>query len=165
MQIVFEVEESGTVTRTATCEAAETDRIKHVAERVAGELALDAIEIAENLGVGDVRFDIGITVEECAKHGSRWRHRRECVELRFETEVAKHHFPANAHWKKVHQWGCKHFNVAHDACANLELHEGAPNGPALNDAKELGRYEGCKIVWLVKPGPENNGTVERKTDR
>ncbi len=157
MQLFVEVEESGSITRTATCNAVETEKVKEVVERVATELAIDTAEILESIGVGDVRFDVHATVADCVKHGHQWRHRRECIDLHFESESARHHFPAKAHWARVHQWGCKHFKVAHDACANLELRDGAPDGPALNERKEIGEHHGCETVWLVKPGPEPNG--------
>ncbi len=114
-------------------------------------------ELLLDLGVGEVQFEPVSKVGECLKHGNRWRHRRVCIDLHFESEEAKQTFPARATWAHVHHWGCHQFDVPHDACANLELHEGAPNGPVLNDRKHIGPHHGCKTVWLVKPGPEPYG--------
>jgi hypothetical protein len=83
--------------------------------------------------------------------------RRVCVKVHFEGDEAKHFFPARAPWSRVHRWACRKFGVAHAAAANLELHEGSPTGPVLNERKDIGASDECKEVWLVKPGPENNG--------
>ena len=83
--------------------------------------------------------------------------RRVCIELHFETETITHRFSAKAKWERVHQFGCKKFTVAEDACANLELHDGTVDGPALNESQQIGTFKGCRTVWLVKPGPEPNG--------
>jgi len=80
-----------------------------------------------------------------------------CIDLHFESEAHQHHFLPSAKWERVHRWGCKKFKIASDACTNLELHSGSPEGPALNEAKKIGHHEGCMTVWLVKPGPERNG--------
>lgn len=91
------------------------------------------------------------------------QHRRHChlevtcIDLHFETESKMHRFPARSKWERVHRWGCKKFKVATDACANLELRDGGPKGPVLNESKPIGHHEGCLNVWLVKPGPEPNG--------
>ncbi len=80
-----------------------------------------------------------------------------CVEVHFESEEHRHHFPVEARWSRVHRWACRHFTIAHDACANLELRLGSQDGPLLNERKEIGRHSDCVVVWLVKPGPEPNG--------
>lgn len=85
------------------------------------------------------------------------RVQRVCVDLHFETEAKPAQFPANADWARVHRWGCHAFKIASDACAHLELREGSPTGPALNERQRIGVHAGCKPVWLVKPGPEPNG--------
>jgi hypothetical protein len=85
------------------------------------------------------------------------RVQRVCVDLHFETEAKQAQFPAQAKWARVHRWGCHAFKIASDACAHLELHEGSPTGPALNERQAIGVHTGCKTVWLVKPGPEPNG--------
>jgi hypothetical protein len=79
------------------------------------------------------------------------------VDVHFETEQARHRFPASSKWAHVHEWACTHFHVPHNVCANLELREGSPSGPALNEKKEIGVHAGCEVVWLVRPGPEPNG--------
>ena len=82
---------------------------------------------------------------------------RVCIDLHFETEAKQARFPARAKWARVHRWGCRAFTIASDACAHLELREGSPAGPALNERQEIGPHVGCEVVWLVKPGPEPNG--------
>ena len=83
--------------------------------------------------------------------------RRVSIELHFEGEAKRARFPARAKWARVHRWGCRAFTIASDACAHLELREGSPAGPALNERQEIGPHAGSEIVWLVKPGPEPNG--------
>jgi hypothetical protein len=126
-------------------------------ETVAVKAGIPVEELLLDLGVGDVVFEADWKVSECLKHGHRWRHRRVCIDVHFESEDAKHDFPARATWARVHRWGCNHFEVPQDACANLELHEGTAAGPVLNDRKHIGHHKGCKTVWLVKPGPEPYG--------
>ena len=118
-----------------------------LAQKIAAVLELEAEEILAEL-----------SNPECLHpehhHGKL---KLACIDLHFETESGKHHFLASATWGRVHRWGCKKFRVASDACANLELHSGSPKGPVLNEAKHIGHHEGCREVWLVKPGPEPNG--------
>lgn len=83
--------------------------------------------------------------------------RRVCLDLHFESESIRAWFPTRAKWVRVHRWACHAFKVAGDACAHLELREGSPAGPALNERQEIGLHAGCESVWLVKPGPEPNG--------
>ncbi len=80
-----------------------------------------------------------------------------CIDVHFETEQAAHHFVARSTWARVHRWACRKFRIAADAAANLELRDGAPTGPVLNESRPVGHHEGCRAVWLVKPGPEPNG--------
>lgn len=151
------VEAHGSVARFAECAASEEECIRDLAGRMAQQLEIEAEELMLDLGVGDIRFDQNARVGECIKHGNHWLHRRVCVDLRFESESIVHHFAPKSTWARVHRWGCHHFHIAGDACANLELREGSPTGPALNENAELGVFAGCKTVWLVKPGPEVNG--------
>jgi len=118
-----------------------------IAAEIAAILELDAAEILNELSNPQV-------LHPEKHHGSL---HLVCIELHFETEEKKHHFLPTAKWERVHQWGCEKFRVATDACANLELHSGGPKGPVLNESKEIGRHQGCMVVWLVKPGPEKNG--------
>jgi hypothetical protein len=118
-----------------------------LAQKIAAVLELEAEEILTEL-----------SKPECL-HPEHHHGRLElvCIDLHFETDSAKHHFFSTAKWERVHRWGCKKFKIATDACANLELHSGSPEGPALNESKSIGKHEGCTQVWLVKPGPEKNG--------
>lgn len=79
------------------------------------------------------------------------------VHVHFESESATRQFLAKSTWRRVHRWGCKKFKVSSDACANLELRKDSPDGPALNESKEIGDHEEPLTVWLVKPGAEPNG--------
>jgi hypothetical protein len=157
MRILVEVEEAGEVVRSAECEVSEAESVRAVARRLASQLAVEVEELEADLGVAGITFEPEAPVRECIAGGTHWRHRRVCVELHFESETVIHHFPPRWHWAKVHHFGCRHFHVSHDACANLELREGTPAGPALNEKVEVGVFPGCKSVWLVKPGPEPNG--------
>lgn len=118
-----------------------------IAAKIAGLLELEAAEILNELSKPEVLHP--------EKHHGRLH--LVCIDLHFETEEKKQHFLLTAKWERVHQWACRKFHVATDACANLELHSGSPRGPVLNESKEIGRHEGCIVVWLVKPGPEKNG--------
>jgi len=157
MKVTLEVEERGQLVRSAEVDAAEHDTVAIVAQRFADVLGLTPDELLEDLSIDGIHLQPHSAIKDCNGHGRHLRHRRVCIDLRFETEEARHLFPARAHWSRVHEWGCKKFKVAHDACANLELHEGAPDGPPLNEEKEIGHFPDCKAVWLVKPGPEPNG--------
>lgn len=118
-----------------------------LAAKIAALLELEVAEIAAEL-----------EKPECLHpehhHGKL---RLTCIDLHFETESKKHHFPASSTWERVHIWGCKKFKVADNACANLELRLDGPKGPVLNESNPIGRREGCTEVWMVKPGPEKNG--------
>jgi hypothetical protein len=157
MKVHIDVEERGSIVRSVDYEVSAADSVESVAKRLAQELGVDTDEVLADLGTNGVRFEKDKLVDECLAHGHRWRHRRVCIELHFESEQSVHHFPAGAHWRRVHRWGCKKFEVANDACVNLELREGSETGPALNEKAEIGVFPGCKTVWLVKPGPEPNG--------
>lgn len=128
-----------------------------LAEEVASKLA-DRIEI-------DIEEIAAELVENPPTHHHETHHchlKFVCVDVHFETESARHHFLARSRWEAVHKWACRKFKIATDACANLELHEGGPKGPLLNESKPIGKHEGCVNVWLVKPGPEPNGhSVQR----
>lgn len=118
-----------------------------VARKIAALLEVEAVEILEELANPEV-------LHPEHHHGKL---RLACVDLHFESQSGRHHFPRSATWARVHQWGCKHFNVSANVAANLELHRDLPTGPVLNEAKKIGHLEGCVTVWMVKPGPERNG--------
>lgn len=110
-------------------------------------IAADVQQLPDlNARLGDFKF----------KHPTVHVH-RVCVNVHFEGDEAKHFFPVHAPWSRVHRWACRKFGVSNSTAANLELHEGSANGPVINERKEIGTGEGCKEVWLVKPGPEGNG--------
>jgi hypothetical protein len=157
MRIHIDVEESGVIVRSAEDDVSPDETIESIATRLASKLEVTSEELAEGLGTDGVTFEKTMRARDCLRHGERWRHRRVCVDMHFETEHFVHHFSPGGHWSEVHRFGCRRFEIPKDACANLELHDGAPDGPALNEKLKIGRFEGCKVVWLVKPGPEPNG--------
>lgn len=157
MVVLVDLEQDGGVVKTAECEIAAGATVAEVAQLVGPQFDISAEEIAMDLGVNGAAFDAHHRVENCLHHGNRWRHRRTCVAIHFESEDARHHFPASAPWAVVHRWACDHFRVAKDACANLELHEGAADGPVINESKKIGHHPECLAVWLAKPGPEPFG--------
>lgn len=157
MKLEIEVEEKGEIVRTVSSDAEPHETLETVVRRAAPQLAVDVEELLGDLTVDGKVLNGQNTVAEALSHGRRLRHRRVCVELHFETDTVVHLFPAAGTWALVHRFGCRKFEVPHDACANLELHEGSPTGPALNDKVRIGVFPGCKTVWLVKPGPEPNG--------
>jgi hypothetical protein len=112
---------------------------------VEAALGLDGI-VDDNRGLAGVAWPREAT-----------RIRTALIEVHFETEHKRHRFLEHSKWARVHQWSCKAFSVASDACVHLELREGSPKGPPINERQEIGRHPECKIVWLVKPGPEPNG--------
>lgn len=158
MTVVVEIEQDGGELRVVELEFNDQEApliamLAPIAERT----GIPVEELILDIGVGNVQFHRDSKLGECLQHGHRWRHRRVCVDMHFESEQARHFFPARATWAHVHRWGCHRFDVPKDACANLELHEGSPSGPVLNDRIHIGRHKGCKVVWLVKPGPEPYG--------
>ncbi len=157
MTIIVEVFEGSEPKRRAQVEALETERLAVVLERVAVELGVGTADLVLNIGVGDVQFDPEATVGDVIHHGHHWHHRRVCIDLHFESESKRHDFSSRSTWAQVHEWGCRHFEVPAPICANLQLHEGSPTGPALNDRLQIGHHHGCHDIWLVKPGPEPNG--------
>lgn len=160
MVVVIEVEQDQQETKIFEVELSnESLELMEFLRPIAEKTGIPVEELVLDIGVNEVQFLPQWKVEECIRHGHKWRHRRVCIDLHFESEEAKHHFPARAPWGRVHRWGCEHFDVPKDACANLELHEGSPTGPVLNDRTHIGYHKGCKTVWLVKPGPEPYGSI------
>lgn len=127
MKVLIEViEDQDKVIRFVECEASTEESIEDLANRIAGQLELEAEDLAADLGVNGLNFDRDSKVGDCVRHGQRWRHRRVFIDLHFESESQTHHFPPRSTWARVHRWGCRHFHVAADACVNLELREGIP---------------------------------------
>lgn len=152
----FEVEGSDGGSRCVDVPYHEGERVEDAVARLERESAheygalLDAgaaaIGVPQNASLGSVQWP-----------GHSIRLRVVCVAVRFEGETKESLFPANARWARVHRWACNAFGVAADACGHLELHDGDPKGPVLNESHQIGRHDGCRTVCLVKPGPEPNG--------
>ena len=98
MVVVVEIEQDQQETKVVEIELsdAEADLISFL-RPVADKTGIPVEELILDLGVGDVQFQPQWKVSECFRHGHKWRHRRVCVDLHFESEAAKHHFPARAH--------------------------------------------------------------------
>lgn len=129
------------------------DLVAHI-EKVADIDGRSVVELVlgEPLGVDD-----SIVVSTLHFRHPQVRVHRQCVTLHFEGENLQHKFPATATWAQVHRFGCRKFEIASDACANLELHLHTINGPVAGERKQIGEHKGCVDVWLVKPGSEPNG--------
>jgi hypothetical protein len=130
------------------------DLVEHI-ERVADVDGRSVVELflGEPLGTDDA-----IIVRDLHFRHPEVRAHRQCVTIYFEGEELQHKFPTKATWAQVHRLGCRKFNIAADACANLELHLHTIDGPVVNERKQIGQHNDCIEVWLVKPGSEPNGT-------
>lgn len=157
MRIQVEVVQGAQTVASTVCEVGGEESVEAVANRASAALGFQSEELISDLFIEEERLAADSLVKEHSSKGLRWRHHRECVDLHFESEQIEHQFPASWTWGKVHRWACSHFHVPSDACANLELRDGSPTGPALNENSEIGVFSDCKTVWLVKPGPEPNG--------
>ena len=156
MKVHVKVEEEEGVLQTLEYELLPTDSINALAAKLAADLDEPVADILADLSANGsvVMADTPAldVLHACANL------RRVCIELHFETETITHRFSPKAKWERVHLFGCKKFTVADDACANLELHEGTIDGPVLNEQKRIGPAKECRTIWLVKPGPEPNGS-------
>jgi hypothetical protein len=154
-QLDIELTDLGGATRHVQIPYEHSDMVKQIGDRIQETAEVDGIAVIElALGVDAVDesrpfSDFNVT--------QRLGVQRVCVEVHFETESEKHWFPVLAKWATVHRWACKEFEVARDACANLELREGSPTGQPINERQPIGESRECKVVWVVKPGPEPNG--------
>ncbi|HRH45285.1 MAG TPA: hypothetical protein PKY82_26840 [Pyrinomonadaceae bacterium] len=152
--LLIEVEENGIVVKTSNITVLDNDTIETIAQRASTELGIDLEEIIENI-VGD----FGSLKAKQNDKDKKIKIQRVCVELHFESKEESQNFSSNSKWSKVHRWGCRKFKIAPDACANLELRENSAEGPVINENGKIGSFSGCKIVWLVKPGAEPNGSI------
>ena len=134
-----------------------TDRVDELIARIDEQARIDGASILTLALDSDAPLDQSQLVKDLKLKHTALKVHRVCVEVHFESEQARHNFPVSARWARVHRWACRHFTVSHDACANLELRAGAQDGPALNERKEIGASDDCRVVWLVKPGAEPNG--------
>lgn len=158
MQITIDLEEGSNPPKSVTVEVDTDERVETVVARAATALGIDPTEFAADIGTDGFSFQSQDRVKDCIRHGQRWRCRRVCVEIYYQSEPAiRHSFNPKHTWQKVHEWACKHFTVAAAMCKDLELFAGSPTGPALNENLPIGASHECKIVWLAKPGPEPNG--------
>ena len=148
LAIIIEVKRHGSPVEEIKIECEENLSHRDLAPKLAEILAVEAEEL-----VLEFNHDPGCYDPE----HRRGKLQLVCIDVHFESESAAHHFPARSKWSHVHRWACRKFKIAGDIAANLELRDGGPEGPVLNEAKDIGHHEGCRMVWLVKPGPEKNG--------
>lgn len=146
--VTVELHKHGSAVETIKIECDAEPTHHHLAEKLAEVLTIGVEELVEEFAAEQEIYD-------ASRHHCRLK--LECIDVHLESESATHHFPARAKWKNISHWACKKFRIAKDASANLELRDGSAEGPALNESKRIGRFEGCRTVWLVKPGPEPNG--------
>lgn len=155
MQITIDLEE-GSSTKSITLEAAGHELIETIAKRAAEAFELDSDAVLD--GTDAVIFHMQDSVADCIRHGHRWRTRRVCVEVSYQSDgPIRRVFNPRQPWRHVHEWACRQFNVAASMCQDLELFEGSPTGPVLNENTPIGRSASCKTVWLGKLGAEANG--------
>ncbi len=152
----LDIAEANGANRVVVIPTTDEDTLETLAGRITKHAEIDGHAVLE--------IALESKLDDFSKHlrGAPIRHKklqlhRVCVEVHFETETERHWFPAQARWARVHRWACKKFEVATDACANLELREGAADGPPINEREPIGKSDECKVAWLVKPGPEQNG--------
>lgn len=155
MKVHVNVEDDDGTSRLLEYDLVPTEPIELLAAKIASDLDEPVADILADFGSNGAAPTATAPAIEFL-HGCI-KLRRVCVELHFETETITRRFSPTAEWERVHQFGCKKFHVAEDACANLELHDGTADGPALNERQEIGSFERCRSVWLVKPGPEPSG--------
>jgi hypothetical protein len=121
MIIIVEIEQDQQETKVFEIELNDAEaELTTFLRPVADKTGIPVEELILDLGAGDIQFQPGWKVGQCVPHGHKWRHRRVCIDLHFESEEAKHDFPARAPWARVHHWGCKHFDVPNDACSMIE---------------------------------------------
>ena len=156
MKIDLHVQEANSE-RIVPIHFSDDETVEHLVERIEADAGVDGLSII-GMATDVQQFpEIGARLGDFKfKHPTIHVH-RVCVNVHFEGDEAKHYFPVHAPWSRVHRWACRKFKVSNTAAANLELHEGSAEGPVINERKEIGASDGCKEVWLVKPGPENNG--------
>jgi hypothetical protein len=157
MNVVIEIEIDDQSRAFEVIELSEDQTVREVLSLAAAKAGIELEELLLDITAGEIQLAADSRLREIAHHGHRWKHRRVCIDLHFEADEKRHHFPTCAKWAAVHRWGCHHFRVAPDLCANLELREGEPKGPVLNEQQPIGIFHGCKTIWLVKPGPEPYG--------
>lgn len=133
------------------------DTIETFIDRINETAAMDGHAILELALENAVPDDISTRLKDTLLRHRDLKLHRVCVNVHFESESVRHWFPVGARWALVHRWACRHFQVAKDACANLELRESTANGPPINERQKIGNSEECCEVWLVKPGSEQNG--------
>lgn len=158
MKITLSLEEAGDSSTCIEIEAQPNQLIRSVADRAAQVLDTDVEEVLECLAEIRAHDSGKASVADFVRDGRQtFRLRLVCIKLHFEGESRLHRFQASRTWSAVHRWACKKFNVADDACPNLQLRDGSSEGSLINENQKIGEFHGCKNVWLVAPGPEQNG--------
>src|ERR1039457_5657064 len=126
LAITIEVTRHGSPVVVIRIECEEDFSHRALAPKLAALLAVEAEEL-----IAEFEHDPGCYDPE--KH--RGKLQLVCIDVHFETEQATHHFLSRSTWAHVHRWACLKFKIAADAAANLEMRDGAPTGPILNESK------------------------------
>lgn len=154
MELTLEVEGFQTA-RVVQCVGEPHESVHVIIRRALIVSDLADHELVEVIEQDDIVVAENVLARELPHH--RVKVHLTCVVVHFEGQHAEHFFASRARWSRVHHWACDKFEVAKDACPNLELYEGSPKGPALNEKLPVGKSKDCLAVWLVKPGPEPYG--------
>ena len=158
MKITLRLEEDGQESQSVEIETEPTQILHSIADKVAKDFDTDVEDILQCLAESRGHDSGNTSVAEFFGDERRsCRLRLVCITLHFEGESATRRFHASRTWREVHRWGCKRFCIAEDACPNLELRDGGVEGFLINENQKIGKVHGCKNVWLVAPGPEQNG--------
>src|SRR5207302_2743368 len=127
-----EIEEANQVVASATKQVSGHEPVREALTGISNQLGTDVEQLLSAISQGK-RFKAEATVVDVIAHEASIRLKRVRIDIHFESEDRDHRFFASQTWEDVHKWACQHFNISTDACPNLELREGSPKGPALND--------------------------------
>lgn len=158
MKITLSLDEGGQGSHSVEIETEPTEILRSIADRVAQDFDTDVEDVLQCLAETRAHDSGKTSVADFFRDEHRpYRLRLVCIKLHFEGESAMRRFHSSRTWHYVHRWGCKKFNVAEDACPNLQLRDGSAEGSLINENQTIGEFHGCKNIWLVAPGPEPNG--------
>jgi len=133
------------------------DTFEQLAERIQEQTCIDGYAILQTTLAQPIPDDMSTPLGSITNTNHKLNLNTVCIVVHYESETEQQFFPKHAPWSTVHRWACNKFQVAHDACANLELREVTPTGAPINEREKIGDSDDCTDVWLLKPGPEQNG--------
>lgn len=156
-ELHLEITETGKPIRVVHIPIDPEETLEAFSNRITQGADVDGYAVLEMAFESVVPADTSRRLRDMPMRNQELTLHRTCVEVHFETEAKRHWFPVQARWASVHRWACREFEVAADACANLELRADKADGPPINERESIGKSDECKEVWMVKPGPESNG--------